>query len=157
MRNLINLELENFLPYRISILANQISHGVAKLYQNKYKLKILQWRVIAVLSRYPNISANQVSHYTVMDKVAVSRAVSQLLTKKLVMRQLAKNDRRKSVLCLTEIGIETYQNIAPQALNYQDMLCNCLNQDDLNNLDMIFTKLSSHLKKMNTNNSKTFD
>src|ERR1700754_4084535 len=69
------LHLEHFVPYRLSVLTNIVSMSIAEAYEREFGLSIPQWRVIAVLARYPDLSAIEVAERTAMDKVAVSRAV----------------------------------------------------------------------------------
>jgi DNA-binding MarR family transcriptional regulator len=88
------LILEDFLPYRLSILSNTVSRTIASAYNKRFKLSIPEWRVIAILSRFPGISAVEVAERTLMDKVAVSRAVSKLIKTGRVDRQFADSDRR---------------------------------------------------------------
>ncbi|MEO6657324.1 MAG: MarR family transcriptional regulator, partial [Arenimonas sp.] len=45
------LELDRFLPYRLSVLSNRVSQDIAQLYQERFNLNITEWRVIAVLGR----------------------------------------------------------------------------------------------------------
>jgi DNA-binding MarR family transcriptional regulator len=73
------LELERFLPYRLSVLANTMSAAIAGAYAERFQLSIPEWRVLAVLARAPGLSAAQVAERTAMDKVAVSRAVAALV------------------------------------------------------------------------------
>jgi len=82
------LDLDRFLPYRLSVLSNRISQAIAKLYQARFGFGITEWRVIAVLGRYPALSANTVAERTAMDKVAVSRAVAHLLERGLLTREM---------------------------------------------------------------------
>jgi hypothetical protein len=63
-------ELDRFLPYRLSILSNRISQTIAGAYARRFGLGVTEWRVIAVLGRYPGLSANGVAARTAMDKVA---------------------------------------------------------------------------------------
>ena len=72
------LDLEHFLPYRLSVLANTVSTALAGAYALRFGLTIPQWRVIAVLARTPGLAAADVVERTAMDKVAVSRAVAGL-------------------------------------------------------------------------------
>ena len=74
------LELDRFLPYRLSVLSNRISQDIAAVYGEKFGLTVTEWRILAVLGRYPDLSATEVAERTAMDKVAVSRAVTSLLT-----------------------------------------------------------------------------
>ena len=116
------LVLAEFLPYRLSVLANRISRELSRLYADRFDLGITQWRVLAVLGLHPGISADEVCRHTELDKVAVSRAVQHLRDKKLVSRRLDTADRRKSVLKLTSRGQSTYQRIVPQARRYEQQL-----------------------------------
>ena len=47
------LDLEQFLPYRISVLSNRVSGNIARLYGERYGLSIPEWRVITILALYP--------------------------------------------------------------------------------------------------------
>ena len=98
------LDLERFLPYRLSILTNTISRAIARAYDARFGLTIPQWRVMAVLGRFPGISANQVAEKTAMDKVMVSRAVSALQRDGRILRETDPDDRRRSVLRLSPDG-----------------------------------------------------
>jgi hypothetical protein len=46
------LELERFLPYRLSILSNTVSQSIAAEYQDRFELSMTEWRVMAVLGRF---------------------------------------------------------------------------------------------------------
>lgn len=116
------LELERFLPYRLSVLSNRISQDIARLYGERFGLGITQWRILAVLGRYPDLSATEVAERTAMDKVAVSRAVASLLEARLLRRCAHGADRRRSVLELSVRGYKVYDEIAPLALAYETRL-----------------------------------
>ena len=73
------LDLEHFLPYRLSVLSNRISQAIASRYAQRFEIGVTEWRVVAVLGRYPGLSAGEVAARTAMDKVAVSRALARLL------------------------------------------------------------------------------
>src|SRR5262245_57639253 len=80
------LHLEHFVPYRLSVLTNIVSQSIADAYEREFGLTIPQWRVVAVLARYPDLSAIEVGERTAMDKVAVSRAVQGLLAQRRLVR-----------------------------------------------------------------------
>jgi len=113
------LDLEHFLPYRLSVLSNRISNAIFHEYSQRFGLGMTEWRVMAVLGRYPGLSANQVAQRTAMDKVAVSRAVARLLDAGRLLREFDDDDRRRSVLRLSEDGYAVYDQIAPLALDFE--------------------------------------
>ena len=92
------LKLEQFLPYRLAILSHTVSTTIAHVYDKRFGLSIPEWRVIAILGRFPGLSAVEVAERTLMDKVAVSRAVTKLIKNGRIDRQFADADRRRSIL-----------------------------------------------------------
>jgi DNA-binding MarR family transcriptional regulator len=57
-----------------------------------------------------------------MDKVAVSRAVAKLLESGRLLREFDEDDRRRSVLKLSEAGLAVYDQIVPLALGFEQQL-----------------------------------
>ena len=109
------LQLEHFLPYRLSILSNTISQAIADDYQRRYDISVTEWRVMAVLARFDGLSAREVAERTAMDKVAVSRALARLVEAGRVSRVTHDDDKRRSVLSLTEAGWDMHDEVAPMA------------------------------------------
>lgn len=135
------LELERFLPYRLSVLSNRVSQTIASAYADRFGLAITEWRVIAVLGRYQGLSASEVAERTAMDKVAVSRAVARLLARGLLERDTHGGDRRRSVLALSDSGYKVYDDVVPLALRYERELVEALDDDERAMLDRLLAKL----------------
>lgn len=136
------LKLDSFLPYRLSVLSNKISRSISDRYQEKFALSLAEWRTIAILGETEDLSAAEVAERTAMDKVAISRAVNNLIKHKRLCRHFAVTDKRRSVLALSDIGREIYKEIAPLALHYERNLLAGLNKDEQASLDSILKKLS---------------
>jgi DNA-binding MarR family transcriptional regulator len=109
------LQLEHFLPYRLSIVSNTISQLIADDYQRRYDISMTEWRVMAVLARFEGLSAREVAERTAMDKVAVSRALARLVAAGRVNRDTHDGDKRRSVLSLTKAGWTMHDEVAPMA------------------------------------------
>ena len=137
------LKLENFLPYRLSVLSNRTSNAIAREYSERFDMTIPEWRVMAVLGRYPGLSAREVTERTAMDKVAVSRAVARLLERELLRRETHGDDRRRSVLTLTEAGHSVYDEVAPMTLACEQQLLSTLDADDRAQLEALLDKLGN--------------
>lgn len=142
------LQLDRFIPYRLSVLSNTVSLVIAGAYEREFGLSIPQWRVMAVLARYPDLSAIEVAERTAMDKVAVSRAVQSLIDAKRVLRAFDKGDRRRSILRLSAAGQAVYTRVAPMALRYEQELLSALNPADQRTLDRLLTRLMEQAKSM---------
>jgi DNA-binding MarR family transcriptional regulator len=135
------LHLEHFVPYRLSVLTNTVSMSIAEAYERRFGLSIPQWRVIAVLARYPDLSAIEVAERTAMDKVAVSRAVQGLLAARRLTRAYDKGDRRRSILRLSPAGYSVYTRVVPLALSYEKKLLAALGPRDRSALHRLIGRL----------------
>lgn len=142
------LHLDRFVPYRLSVLTNTVSMRIAHAYEREFGLSIPEWRVLAVLARYPNLSAVDVAERTAMDKVAVSRAVQGLLKARRLVRTYDKGDRRRSVLRLSSAGQSVYMRVAPLALSYERKLLAALSPSDRRALDRLISRLLERARQM---------
>lgn len=125
-----DLILDNFLPYRLSVTSHSVSTNIARVYEKRFGVSIPEWRVIAILGRYPGLSAVEVAERTLMDKVAVSRAVTKLIKNGRIDRQFADADRRRSILNLSEEGRAVHNEIAQLALRFERELLRDISKDD---------------------------
>jgi DNA-binding MarR family transcriptional regulator len=136
------LKLAEFLPYKLSVLSNRISRAIADSYEQQFDLTLPEWRVMAVLGEKPGLSAGQVAQHTAMDKVAVSRAVSRLLDAGRINRSFDVDDRRRSILSLSQEGEAIYRRIVPLARRYENTLLEGLNTEEKRQLDAVLEKLA---------------
>ena len=116
------LDLETFLPYRLSVLANRVSRALAEVYEARFGITPSEWRLIAILARFGPMSANGVCDRSAMDKVQVSRAVARATAAGLIDRRTDDGDRRRSVLSLTERGRAMHDEIVPLARDLEARL-----------------------------------
>ena len=143
-----SLILEDFLPYRLSVLSNTISSAIAGAYASRFGLTVAEWRIIAVLGRFPGLSAREVAEKTAMDKVAVSRAVSRLRGAGYVDHKLASEDRRRSVLELSDLGRDLLGQVAPLAMAYEAQLLDGLSGEDRQQLQRALSNLLSRAQQI---------
>lgn len=138
------LQLEHFLPYRLSILSNRVSAAIAREYQQRFDLGTTEWRVIAVLARFHDegLSAREVATHTEMDKVAVSRALARLVAAGRVRRGVHHGDKRRSVLALSAAGWKIHAAIAPRARAHERDLLDRLEPSERAILSRILDKLA---------------
>lgn len=135
------LRLERFLPYRLSVLSNRVSNAISQAYGARFHLTIPAWRVMAILGRFPDLSAAELVEQTAMDKVAISRAVSSLLKYDYITRSEDPSDRRRQVLNLSMLGRSVYERIVPLAQRYENDLMASLSAGEREQLDSLIEKL----------------
>ena len=139
------LNLNEFLPYRLSIVTNKVSRLFSNLYSEEFDLTTPEWRIMAVLGQTSGLSADEVCVKTEMDKVTVSRAVTKLLKKKHITRKFSEEDRRRSILELSKSGYGTYSQIVPLANQFEQQLLNSLSTEEIRSLGKLLDKLNRQL------------
>jgi DNA-binding MarR family transcriptional regulator len=136
------LDLDRFLPYRLSVLTNRVSSAIARHYSERFDLSIPEWRVMAVLGAAPGLSSREVAGRTAMDKVQVSRAIANLMRGKRLEREIDPDDGRVARLFLTAKGRAIFDEIVPLALHLEELLLSALSGDEKLALDRIMAKLA---------------
>lgn len=142
------LILDQFLPYRLSVLSNTVSTAIANRYTERFDLRIPEWRVLAVLGMQPGLSAADVATKTAMDAVAVSRAVTRLLKQDRLQRRYTSQDRRRSELRLSEQGQRVYEEIVPIARAYERALLDGLDETQRLELDRLLQLLTQRADRL---------
>lgn len=136
------LDLDRFMPYRLSVLTNRVSSAIARHYSERFNLSIPEWRVIAVLGQTPGLSAREVAQRTAMDKVQVSRAVASLLAARRLTKEAHASDGRIAHLSLSAKGRAIYEEVVPLALGLEQRFLSVLTRKEREALDQLVSKLS---------------
>ncbi len=140
------LQLHDFLPYRLAVLAKAVGAAFSKTYGERFGITNPQWRVMFALGRAPDCSASYVVEHAALDKVQVSRAVAGLIEKGLVARSQDPADRRNSVLNMTPAGWRIYRQIVPEALAFEENLVEGLSDQENAALNSALEKLLERVR-----------
>ena len=146
-----HLDLDRFMPYRLSVLTNRVSNAIARSYSERFGLSVAEWRVMAVLGQAPGLSARDVAKRTEMDKVQVSRAVAGLVRLRRVQKQSDSADGRVTRLALTAKGRAIYDEIVPHALELEERFLSSLAPDERAAFNRLLAKLSSEAQRLHAN------
>ena len=122
--------LADFLPYLLSTASNAVSHRIAQQYREHFGLKVNEWRVMAVLGDTGKAKQRDLAKATLLDKVAVNRAVKSLVSRKFVARQDNASDGRSHLLDLTEEGRDVHGKIMPMTRAMERELFSCFTSDE---------------------------
>ena len=116
-------QLADFLPYQLSVASNAVSDLIADRYRERFGLKILEWRVMAVLgdnsdARSDNaLTQRELTEAILTDKVAINRACKVLEGRGLLARVPNATDGRSHRMVLTEEGRAIHREVLPIALS----------------------------------------
>jgi len=136
------LKLDEFLPYRLNVCAALVSQALSRVYADRYKIGVPEWRVLVTLGEFGMMTAKAIGNHSHMHKTKVSRAVALLERRKLVVRQVNRADLREAFLSLTAAGREVYNELAPSALDFARQLLDTVDPADRAALDRALRKLT---------------
>lgn len=145
------LRLEGFLPYRLNMLATEVSQTLARAYGQRFGISIPEWRVLATLGQFGVMTARDIGSHSRMHKTTVSRAVAALEKRRLVVRRANRADMREAFLALTESGMAIYQEIVPMARAFSDSLCEGLSASELQQMNTLIDKLALRVASLGGN------
>jgi DNA-binding MarR family transcriptional regulator len=142
------LELEQFLPYRLNVVAESVSRALSRLYAERYGVGVPEWRVIATLGEYERMTAKEIGAHSRMHKTKVSRAVAALEVKRLIEREANEDDMREAFLTLSGRGLRMYRDLAPQALAFERALDAALGNGERARLDAVLRRLEDRAQEL---------
>jgi DNA-binding MarR family transcriptional regulator len=142
------LRLHTFLPYRLSIAANAVSHIIATAYEERFGITVPEWRLIAVLHEHGSCTQQDLVRLTLMDKVAVSRASITLAKRKIINRIRDAEDGRAWRLELSREGQELHRRISPAALKYETELLSSFTAEESAALREMLERLERTAKRI---------
>lgn len=137
------LDLDHFLPYRLSIASNAVSARIAAEYQDRFGLRIPEWRLMAILGQGIPMTQRELVAATRMDKVTVNRAAKVLADRALIARQAHAGDGRSHHLSLTATGRSLYEEIVPAALAMEARVAAHLDEQDRTLLMTLLARLTA--------------
>ena len=143
-----SLQLDSYLPYRLSVASNAVSGLIARAYEDRFALSVPQWRLMCVLAEDGGLTQREIVARTVMDKVTVSRAARGLAGRRLIARSENESDGRSHVLTLTDGGRRLHAEIAPLALELERRLLSRLDRDERAALDALLDKLADGIEHL---------
>lgn len=138
-----DLNLDAYLPYRLSVASNKVSALIAKAYEARFGLSVPQWRLLVILSQTAALSQKDIVLRSAMDKVTISRAVAALLARGLLVRTNKAYDRRVDVLSLSEAGRTIVADVTPLALGFEAALVEAIGEDQAASLSNMLTTLEA--------------
>jgi DNA-binding MarR family transcriptional regulator len=142
------LKLEEFLPYRLNVVASLVSQALSRIYAERYGIGVPEWRVLVTLGQYGMMTGKAIGVHSHMHKTKVSRAVALLEQRKLVSRRSNRADLRESFLTLTQAGRTMYDDLAPIALDFTHRLSEVIDPADRPAFERAVNRLTERSAKL---------
>lgn len=134
--------------FRLLLLVNLTARPFSRLYERRFRLTLVEWRVVLTLADRPGISATELGEALGLDKMAISRAARSLEAAGRLARTPDSHDMRRATLDLTEAGRALHALIGPSARAREESLLSALDGQERAALDAILDKLVARARAM---------
>lgn len=143
-----SFSLEAFTPYRLAVLARDVSRSLATVYSERFGLRIAEWRILAALAHFGPMPAGLVAERSSLDKPKVTRAVQQLVSRKLVTRRTASDDRRAVEIALTSKGRDIFEAAAALAVDWERQMLTALDAGEQRKFSDMLDRLNVQVRRL---------
>ncbi len=139
--------VRELLSYRLRVVANLLSRGAELRFRREFGVSLWEWRAVALLggAREP-LSLNALAAAAGIDKSQMSRVISGLTARRLVLRAIDADDARGVRLTLTRAGRQLSQSLVRAAAERNDAILGCLSARERAAFEGALDKLAARAK-----------
>ncbi|MCC8963472.1 MarR family transcriptional regulator [Bradyrhizobium sp. Pear76] len=116
---------------RLMVLANLLRRGAMLRYKRLTGLSSVEFGLVVSLGRRPPMSVVRLAEAVGMDKGQISRALAELVARKLVSKAANPRDNRETLISLTKAGLAAHDAIVAGAQERNRRLLEQLDPQEL--------------------------
>ena len=140
--------IDDLLLYRLSRLLATGGSTVIRLCEGQLGITWREWRLIASLRPGVSLLSSELALHAQLDRARTSRAISTLVAKGLINRQIVPSDQRKATVTLTDKGRRMYESFFPIVTELNQRLLQGLGGETLQILDNALTHIQMQAVKL---------
>jgi len=127
--------------WRLAFLVNFFIEPLYAEISKRYGIGRQEVQILYCLSRNEGLLAQDIASVTGQPKNSISRAVTQLVEKKYLLRTTRENDRRAKTLKMTDSGREILLKLMPGFRNRQEAMREALTVKEQKRFDELLNKI----------------
>jgi DNA-binding MarR family transcriptional regulator len=141
--------IRELLSYRLHTVANLLSRGAELRYRREFGVSLWEWRSVALLGgAEAPLSLSELARAAGIDKGQMSRVVSGLAKRGLVMREADSADGRGVRLALSKAGRKLYSGLIRAAAERDSAFNGCLSEREKRVFEKALQKLAHAARDM---------
>ena len=111
------------------------------------ELSAQQWRVIRALQYHGDMDITELCEECHLLKPSMSRIVQNLCSRSIVARRSNKQDKRRTTLALTPVGIDLFHKITPHSIDRYQSITDRFGEEKLDQLYKLLDDLIHSLSE----------
>lgn len=144
----ITLRTELSLLWRIHVLSYLMVRKVNADPSLHSGLSLVAWRMLLTLRHVPELAANEITALWGFEKMAVNRAVKELISRGLIQGAADAHGGRRIPLSITEAGRALHVRAWPGAATDYAALAGALTPEELETLESLMDKLIGRARQV---------
>jgi DNA-binding MarR family transcriptional regulator len=141
--------IRELLSYRLHTVANLLSRGAELRYRREFGVSLWEWRSVALLGGAGGpLSLSELARAAGIDKGQMSRVVSGLAKRGIVVRQADSADGRGVRLALSKPGRRLYAGLIRAAAQRDTAFNACLSGREKQVFEKVLHKLAAAARDM---------
>jgi DNA-binding MarR family transcriptional regulator len=142
-------EIRDLLSYRVHTVANLLSRGAELRYRREFGVSLWEWRTIALLGGADEaLSLGHLARAAGIDKSQMSRVVSGLAKRRIVLRDAHPGDGRGVHLTLSKSGRKLYEGLIRAAAERDQAFRDCLSAKEKDVFEKVLSKLAGQAREL---------
>ncbi len=133
------IDPENFTPRLLALLSNALVWRESAELRRLFGLGTNDWRVISVLALRPGASATEVSDFIAVNKAIVSKSVTTLVARELIV--LLDGPRGSRPMYLTRAGAQMHAEMMPVSMRGQEIILSHLSPAEIVELNDLLRRM----------------
>ncbi|TPI56056.1 winged helix-turn-helix transcriptional regulator [Mesorhizobium sp. B3-1-3] len=139
----------------LTFAANRFTRAAARVYQERYGIGAMDWRMLVMLTREPGATVTRSADTIGIDKAAVSRCLQRLLGMGFVSKGLLHSNGRSRGWRLTDTGHALHKTILKEALRRQRHLFSGFSPEEVQSFCYMLTRFLDNLADLQASPSPT--
>lgn len=120
--------------------------AIRHLKEHQANLNVDQWVVLKQISENNGCSQVEIGQSTVKDAPTTTRIIDQLTKKKLIVKQLDPEDRRRYMVFVTEKGSQLIERLLPVVQGYREIAVKDFSQEEKKVLVRLLQRMMDNLE-----------
>ncbi|MFC7774229.1 MarR family winged helix-turn-helix transcriptional regulator [Flavobacterium sp. GCM10027622] len=115
--------------------------AMKKIRESGYKITTDQWLIIKSILENPKITQQELAKNVFKDNASVTRIIELMVKSNYLNRKVDANDRRKSILSVTNEGKDIIEKVQSIILENRKEALEGISKDELNTMDIVLQKI----------------
>jgi DNA-binding MarR family transcriptional regulator len=140
--------IQDMFLYRINQLRAKGGGVVLRYCEGEFGITRREWVILAILSTEEVINSSALASRAELTPPATSKAVSSLLTKGLLERNVDPQNRRVARINISTSGKDVYEQILPIVISINKYILESISKDEIELLDSMLERMQKQVNKL---------